>query len=67
MPLNLVDCEPVLHDRHLCALAERRQMYTLALLAKDGKYFCSLCGRVAAKTENVCGPVELSQIELKPQ
>jgi|WetSurSiteA1Bulk_404760.scaffolds.fasta_scaffold254646_1 hypothetical protein len=64
MPLPLIDCNPESHrDKHLCALAERKQMLTVARLSKDGNYICALCGRVAAKEENLCSPVALSQIE----
>ena len=63
MALNLVECEQGSHqEQHLCALAERKQMVTLARLAKNGEYICAMCGRVAAKSDNICGPVELSQI-----
>lgn len=64
MPLHLIDCNPETHrDKHLCALAERKQMLTVARLAKDGKYICAMCGRVAADEENLCAPVALSQVE----
>jgi len=64
MLMDLIECEPVPHyNNHLCALADRKQMLTLARLAKGGKYICKLCGRVAAEEENVCAATELSQIE----
>jgi rubrerythrin len=28
-------------------------------LVRDGKYVCKVCGRVAAKKENLCKPVDL--------
>lgn len=43
---------------YVCTLAEKGQMDRVAELGKDGRYFCGLCGRVAAKAENVCDPVE---------
>ena len=64
MPLNLIDCNPEVHkNKHLCALADRKQMLTLARLAKDGKYICAMCGRVAKEAKNLCSPNELSQVE----
>ena len=47
------------HQQHLCVLVEARQMQTVADLARDGKYICGRCGRVAAKPENLCEPVKL--------
>jgi hypothetical protein len=38
-------------------------MLTLAQQAKDAKYFCTLCGRVATEENYVCAPVELFKIE----
>jgi hypothetical protein len=62
--MNQVECDPELHHKqHLCSLNDRRQMLTLARLAKDAKYFCTLCGRVAREANYVCAPVELSEIE----
>ncbi len=55
----LIDHNEADHDKHLCALAATHQMKTVARLAKDGKYFCRACGRVAAKAENLCDPVKL--------
>jgi hypothetical protein len=56
---TLTDHDPARHDEHLCMLVEVRQMETVAKLAKDGKYICHACGRVAAKAENLCEPVKL--------
>jgi hypothetical protein len=67
--ISALDGMPVLakpeahHKQLLCALADRKQMLTLAQLAKEAKYFCTLCGRVAAEADNVCAPVELLNIE----
>ena len=64
MPLHLSDCDPDTHrDKHLCALVDRKQMLTVARLAKDGKHICAMCGRVAAAEENLCAPVALPQTE----
>ena len=62
--LNIYESGNILHDKHLlCALADRKQMLSLARLSKDGKLFCMLCGRVAAEAQYVCAPTELSRIE----
>ena len=67
MSLPLVNCEQELHhDNHLCSLAMRKQMLTLARLAKNAQYICALCGRAAAKAENVCSPIDLLQVEQLP-
>jgi len=64
MPLHLVECDTESHHKqHLCTLADRKQMLTLARLAKDGTYFCAMCGRVAADSKYVCAPMVLSQID----
>jgi len=64
IPVNLVEEDQGVHQKQvLCALAARKQMLTVARLTKGGKYFCSLCGRVSTEAENVCAPIELSQIE----
>lgn len=64
LPLNHVECDPEAHHKErLCSLVDRKQMLTLAQLAKDAKFFCTLCGRVAADAKYVCAPVELAVIE----
>jgi len=51
------------HDKHLCWLTgqgfhvNKQDQYKK--LVKDGKFMCKGCGRVAAKAENLCDPVEL--------
>jgi putative intracellular protease/amidase len=47
------------HQRHLCMLVDQRRMQTVAELARNGRYICAICGRVAAKAENLCEPVAL--------
>lgn len=47
------------HQRHLCTLVDQRRMQTVAELARNGRYICAICGRVAAKPENLCEPVGL--------
>ena len=62
MTFHLEDSEPESHyKQYLCALADRKQMLTLARLSNGGKYFCILCGRVAAEEKYICAPSELSQ------
>ena len=64
MPLTLVDCNQEIHyDDHLCSLAMRKQMLTLARLVKDAQYVCALCGRAAAKGENLCSPIHLAEVK----
>jgi ribosomal protein RSM22 (predicted rRNA methylase) len=64
MSIHLTECDPKTHhNQHLCALADSKQMLTLARKSKNGRYFCSLCGRVAYESNNVCSPMDLSQIE----
>jgi hypothetical protein len=62
MSMRTVECDPESHKNHLCVLAERKQMVTIAQLAKDGTYFCGNCGRVATEAINVCSPMKLSEI-----
>jgi hypothetical protein len=45
-------------QEYLCTLVEKGHMDRVAELGKNGRYFCGLCGRVAAKAENVCDPIE---------
>jgi hypothetical protein len=56
---NLTDHDAAAHENHLCILAELRQMGTVAKMARDGKFICHACGRVAANAENLCEPVKL--------
>jgi hypothetical protein len=56
---GIVDHDLKAHDKHLCSLVENRQMKTVAELAKDGQYFCGICGRVAKDSVNLCEPVKL--------
>jgi hypothetical protein len=47
------------HNRHLCDLVDKRQMDRVAELARGAKYLCHICGRAAAKAENLCEAVEI--------
>ena len=46
------------HARHLCSIVAKRNMKTVARLAKDAKYICLICGRSAKKETNLCWPIE---------
>ena len=46
------------HERHLCSVVAKRNMKTVARLAKDAKYICLICGRSAKKETNLCWPLE---------
>jgi hypothetical protein len=46
------------HKRHLCSIVAKRNMKTVARLAKDAKYICLICGRSAKKETNLCWPIE---------
>ena len=47
------------HAKHLCSLVAKRDMGSVAKLAKGAKYICHICGRAAAKAENLCEPIEM--------
>ena len=48
------------HEKHLCYLVNLRANLTeLRKIAKDGKYICKNCARVAKNRGNLCNPVKL--------
>ena len=47
------------HANHMCELTAKRQMDKVATLAGGAKFVCHICGRAAAKGENLCEPVEI--------
>ena len=47
------------HSKHLCDLVAKRKMAEVARLAKDAGYVCHICGRAAARPDNLCEPVEI--------
>ena len=47
------------HSHHMCDLVAKRKMADVARFAKDAKYVCHICGRAAAKSDNLCEPVEI--------
>ena len=46
------------HEGHLCAIVSKREMEKAATLAKNAKYICYICGRAAARSKNLCEPIE---------
>ncbi len=59
LPARKLEGEHTHHARHLCELTARRNMREVAKLAKDAQYLCHICGRAAAKAENLCEPVKI--------
>lgn len=51
------------HDKHLCYLSNLGYQISnpreYKALITDGKFYCKVCGRVAASEKNVCKPVKL--------
>jgi len=47
------------HGNHLCDLTNKRQMDKVGRLSKNAQFVCHICGRAAAKPENLCEPVQL--------
>jgi len=47
------------HSAHLCDLVAKRKMAEVARLTKGARYMCHICGRGAAKSTNLCEPIEI--------
>jgi hypothetical protein len=51
------------HDKHMCYLNNLGYQITnpkeFKSLVSNGKFFCKVCGRVAASEKNLCKPVKL--------
>ena len=48
------------HANHLCEMVKRGEdVETYKALVKNAKFMCEICGRVAAKAENLCEPIPL--------
>jgi hypothetical protein len=47
------------HSNHMCELVAKRKMARAAELSKNAQYICHICGRAAAKPENLCEPVAI--------
>jgi len=45
------------HGKHLCELVAKRRMAQVAKLSSGAKYLCNVCGRAAARADNLCEPV----------
>jgi len=56
----LVKLPHIGHEKHLCKLwADTYDVDEVRGLVKNGQYICKVCGRVAAKEENLCDPVKI--------
>jgi hypothetical protein len=51
------------HDKHMCYLNNLGYQISnpkeFKSLVSNGKFFCRVCGRVAASEKNLCKPVKL--------
>ena len=47
------------HKGHFCVLASAGRFEEIKALAKEPKFICFNCGRVADKEENLCNPMPL--------
>jgi hypothetical protein len=51
------------HDKHLCYLNnmgfQMSNPREFRALIKNGKFYCRICGRVAAGEKNLCKPAKL--------
>ncbi len=47
------------HGNHMCELVSKRKMDQVAEFAAGATFICHICGRAAAKAENLCEPVEI--------
>ena len=48
------------HTNHLCEMVKRGDdVEAYKALVKSVKFMCEICGRVAAKAENLCEPISL--------
>lgn len=50
------------HQIHICALAEQHKYQEIKELVEVPNYMCLNCGRVAQKPENLCSPIDLSNL-----
>jgi hypothetical protein len=48
------------HKGHLCVLASQEKFEEIKKLAKNPKYICFNCGRVADSDKNVCNPMPIN-------
>lgn len=47
------------HKGHLCLLASQDKFEEIKELAKNPKFICFNCGRVADSDKNVCNPMPI--------
>ncbi len=47
------------HEGHLCVLASKGELSRVGELARQPKFICFNCGRVAGCAENLCNPMSL--------
>ncbi len=47
------------HSGHLCVLASLEKFEEIKQIAKNPKFICFNCGRVADCKENLCNPMPL--------
>ncbi|MBN2106057.1 MAG: hypothetical protein JW832_01420 [Deltaproteobacteria bacterium] len=47
------------HKGHLCLLASQDKFEEIKMLAKNPKFICFNCGRVADSDKNVCNPMPI--------
>jgi len=48
------------HDGHLCVLASDQKIDAIKELAKEPKFICFNCGRVADSEHNLCNPMPIA-------
>jgi hypothetical protein len=48
------------HDGHLCVLASDQKIDAIKELAKEPKFICFNCGRVADSDLNLCNPMPIA-------
>lgn len=49
------------HDGHLCVLASDQKIEEIKELAKNPKFICFNCGRVADSEHNLCNPMPIAE------
>lgn len=49
------------HEGHLCVLASRGKFQEIKDLAREPRFICFNCGRVAACGANLCNPMPLGE------
>jgi hypothetical protein len=48
------------HQGHLCVLASKDQFIKIKTLARNPRFICFNCGRVADEDCNICNPMPLT-------